>query len=333
MADLHINSKKRYLQEELDLILKYYPNDLNLLESLMPNRNRKSIILKAHNMGLSKPNNKLFTEYEDNIIKNHYPSNGAKHVLKLLTNRKIYEIHNRAFKLGVAHLTYNENYFHVIDSYEKAYWLGFIYTDGYITQKTNRFGIELNIKDMSHLQNFLDCIESNQKIRTRIRENKFNNKKKEFLESCSFVINNKKLHDSLYNLGVLPNKSKILEFPSEDKLNKKYQLDFIRGLIDGDGSVGLFNTSNGFKKPHISFISASEIFIKQVQDVLNSFDIKMNITITNGSLFRLMSEKQETVFKLLDLLYKNSNEKTRLKRKFQQYLKIYNYYNLNSLAQ
>lgn len=332
MADLHINTKERYSQEEIDLIIKYYPNDLDLLEKLLVKRNRKSIILKAFNLGLSKSNNKPFTKEEDDIIKNNYPSNGVKYVLPLLPNRKIYEIHNRAFKLGIAHLTYNENYFDKIDSYEKAYWLGFIYTDGYITEKTNRFGIELNIKDISHLQNFLDCLESNQKIKTRIRENKFDSKEQDYLESCSFTINNKKIHESLFKLGVFPNKSKIIEFPSENILDKKYQLDFIRGLIDGDGSIGLFNTSNGHKKPHISLVSASESFINKTKEILSDYGININIT-NNKSLFRLMSEKQETVLKLLELIYKNSNKQTRLKRKFQQYIKIYNYYNLNSLAQ
>lgn len=334
MADLHINTKERYTQEEIDLILKHYPHGLDLLVKLLPKRNRKSIILKAFNMGLSKPNNKPFTEIEDKILKDNYPSNGAKYVLNLLPNRKLFEIHQRAFKLGIAHLEYNENYFNEIDSSEKAYWLGFIYTDGYVTEKTNRFGMELNIKDMPHIQNFLDCMESNQKIRTRIRKNKFESREQEYLESCSFLLNNKRLHDDLINLGVLPNKSKIIEFPSESILQKEYQLDFIRGLIDGDGTIGLFNTSNGYKKPHVSLVSASEKFILQIQSIISTHGIKIGITKhKNGTLFRLMSEKQDVVFKLLELLYKNSNEKTRLKRKYNRYLKICNYYKINSLAQ
>lgn len=332
MADLHINTKERYTQEEVDLILKHYPNDLDLLVKLLPKRNRKSIILKAFNMGLSKSNNKPFTEVEDKIIKDNYPSNGGKYILTLLPDRKLFEIHKRAFKLGIAHLTYNDDYFNQIDSSEKAYWLGFIYADGYITEKTNRFGMELNIKDMSHMQNFLDCMDSNQKIRTRIRKNKFEGRGQEFLESCSFLLNNKKIHSDLLSLGVLPNKSSIIEFPSEDVLKKEYQLDFIRGLIDGDGTIGLFNTSNGFKKPHVSLVSASEKFIMQVKSILSSYGIELKLTKYN-SLFRLMSEKQGVVFSLLELLYKNSNEKTRLKRKYNNFLKICNYYKLNSLAQ
>lgn len=74
------------------------------------------------------------------------------------------------------------------------------------------------------------------------------------------------------------------------------------------------------------------MFIYKIKDILEEYNIKINIS-NNNMLFRLMSEKQEVVLNLLNLLYENSTEETRLKRKYQQYLKIYNYYNLNSLAQ
>ena len=74
------------------------------------------------------------------------------------------------------------------------------------------------------------------------------------------------------------------------------------------------------------------MFIYKIKDILEEYNIKINIS-NNNMLFRLVSEKQEVVLNLLNLLYENSTEETRLKRKYQQYLKIYNYYNLNSLAQ
>ena len=79
--------------------------------------------------------------------------------------------------------------FQSITTEEQAYWLGFIYSDGYITEKTNRFGIELNIEDYNHLQNLLDLMDSNLKIRTRERINNFESKTKDCLISCSILIN------------------------------------------------------------------------------------------------------------------------------------------------
>lgn len=326
MADLHIN-KIRYSKEEIEFIKKYYPNNLDLLEILMPNRNRKSIILKAFNMGLSKPNNPDFTSEEDKILYDFYPSNGGKYVQEnLLKYRSLYEIHNRAFKLKIAHLSYNENYFNIVNSSEKAYWLGFIYADGYITEKTNRFGIELNIVDYEHLQNFLYLLDSNQKIRVRQRPSSFD--KSKILTSCSILLNNRQLHDDLIRLGVLPNKSLILTFPSDELLPAEFRFDFLRGLIDGDGTIGLYNTSKGYKKPHISLISGSEIFIKQIQFILKLYNINMNIS-SKDNIYRLMTEKQDTVFLLLSLLYKNATKNSILERKYKNVLDIYNYYNMD----
>jgi hypothetical protein len=54
--------------------------------------------------------------------------------------------------------TLDEHYFEAIDTEEKAYWLGFIATDGWIT-KTG-LGIGLNVKDRSHLELFSRCVKS-----------------------------------------------------------------------------------------------------------------------------------------------------------------------------
>lgn len=42
--------------------------------------------------------------------------------------------------------------FDVIDTEEKAYWLGFMYADGYIASKGNVVGLNLSLKDIDHLK-------------------------------------------------------------------------------------------------------------------------------------------------------------------------------------
>ena len=49
---------------------------------------------------------------------------------------------------------FNENVFDVIDSEEKAYWLGFIFADGYISSRDYGFEISLSIIDVEHLIKF-----------------------------------------------------------------------------------------------------------------------------------------------------------------------------------
>ena len=64
----------------------------------------------------------------------------------------------------------DETFFDVINTEEKAYWLGFIYADGYITTKRNNgnqsLGITLSKSDKEHLEKFKRSIKSNHPINT-----------------------------------------------------------------------------------------------------------------------------------------------------------------------
>ena len=68
----------------------------------------------------------------------------------------------------------DENYFKVIDTEDKAYWLGFLYADGSITRfyKTDKktgekvirsLSLELGLQsgDKHHLEKFLESIKCN----------------------------------------------------------------------------------------------------------------------------------------------------------------------------
>lgn len=42
----------------------------------------------------------------------------------------------------------------MIDSEEKAYWLGFLYADGYLTARNHMVGLSISIKDIEHLRKY-----------------------------------------------------------------------------------------------------------------------------------------------------------------------------------
>jgi intein-encoded DNA endonuclease-like protein len=118
--------------------------------------------------------------------------------------------------------TLNENYFHNIDTAEKAYWLGFLSADGHLVENT---AITVNLKesDKNHLEKLAKALESSVKPKLREKTKSYN------INFCSKI-----LTQDLFHLGFTHNKSQTQFFPNIDS---KYYKDFIRGILDGDGSI------------------------------------------------------------------------------------------------
>ena len=53
--------------------------------------------------------------------------------------------------------TINQNYFEIIDTEEKAYWLGFLYADGSVT-KDRVITLQLSICDIEVVKNFNEVV-------------------------------------------------------------------------------------------------------------------------------------------------------------------------------
>lgn len=271
-----------------------------------------------HN-NIKKGWNAKWQEYEDEIIKQHYPSYGYKGVQKYIKNRSKQSIQQRALRLGVKYLSYNKYYFDIIDSHEKAYWLGFLYADGYVT-KDDRWGLELSSKDKSHIQNLLNAIEYTGIIKERTRGK---------ATTCSFLIKNKHMTDSLINNGVVPNKTYFLEFPNEEILSSTYYNDFIRGFFDGDGSI-YFNYLTKPRKDRknkiytrlhkeLNIVCQSEKFIKKLQVILKDNNINTHLSKDINGLFTLRISSLFQIKNFYNFIYSYSNPKIRLERKFNKF--------------
>lgn len=123
---------------------------------------------------------------------------------------------------------FNENIFDYIDTEEKAYWLGFIYADGYISNRDNRFELALSLHDIEHLRKFAKFMG-------------YENNIKQDSYRCRFYIRNKHLWNTLNSYGCTPKKSLTLEFPDERIFKSKDLIrHFIRGYFDGDGCVSYY---------------------------------------------------------------------------------------------
>lgn len=150
----------------------------------------------------------------------------------------------------------NDNFinYHFIDTMDKkfmSYLIGLLQTDGHLYENSRNRGkisLELRYKDkdiIKEISNHLDC---NYSIRERSRKTNY----KDDYKSISLTINDLDFRNKIKEWGMIPGKkSKEISIPNKNELDK---LEYIRGLYDGDGSLGF--TSEGF--PFVSFVTQSE---------------------------------------------------------------------------
>lgn len=218
---------------------------------------------------------------------------------------------------------FDNSVFDIIDTEEKAYWLGFIYADGYISSSPlnpnikSRYDFELSLsdKDVNHLykfNKFMKHEKDNVKVgKVRCKET--------VCGRCRWSIVNKHLWERLNEIGCTPNKSLTLEFPDESTFKSRDLIrHFIRGYFDGDGSLGLYQTKYITPKYSCDLLGTKSFLEK----VLEYSDIQ--------AAFRHDSRHSDETFsfnlsafrtkKFLDYLYKDCT--IYLDRKYIKYLEI-----------
>ena len=192
--------------------------------------------------------------------------------------------------------TINENSFNEIITPEQSYWLGVMYSDGYIThaQYTNKFGISVAKKDKEWLEKFKSFLNYNGDIKTyQVSDSGY----KPGAEYVRLLIGNNKIVQDLEHWGVIEHKSKLLcNLPDIPFLD-----DFVRGYIDGDGSL---------RKDYPCFqISGTKFFLK---DMANYLDIDYRL-YPDKEIYTLRYNTKESEY-LEKRLYKNA--KVYLQRKY-----------------
>ena len=131
--------------------------------------------------------------------------------------------------MGKRIYNFNQNFLSELNSPEKAYFLGLLYSDGCIHKNKDwesyniMFGqSEINKDIVYKINNLLD---SNYPITTTLKGSKL---------FYRIDLKSKQMFEDLQRLGVEPNKSLTCTFPD---INEELMPHFIRGLFDGDGCV------------------------------------------------------------------------------------------------
>jgi len=131
-----------------------------------------------------------------------------------------------------ANYNIDENFFNEIDTEEKAYILGWFYSDGCV-QDSGKCRIQIQKDDEDILYRIKEILKYDGPMYDIPPPKKFPHRKP---QTC-LCINRKVLAQDLIKWGCLPNKSLVLTYPTW--IDPALEHHFIRGVFDGDGSVSI----------------------------------------------------------------------------------------------
>lgn len=208
---------------------------------------------------------------------------------------------------------FNETIFDSIDTEEKAYWLGFIFADGYISSSKYTFEISLKGTDKHHLDKFNNFMQHEDQNHVKLSNIKLNGK---IFERCRWSVTNKHLWKTLNNLGCTPQKSLTLQFPNLNIFKTKNLIcHFIRGYFDGDGSFS--RTINARTvSPNVSLLGTYE-FLSQISNVSTIKGHFLHDKRHDQNTHIMYFTQFDTII-FLDYIYRNAS--IYLDRKYNLYL-------------
>ena len=198
----------------------------------------------------------------------------------------------------------NEYFFKDIDTYEKAYWLGFIMADGCVyTRKNNKNAqswliITLQYADINHLVKFNNAICGNYPIHEKTGKNG--------KQYCSICIVSDIMTEDLRKYGCTERKTWSVRLP---KLDSDFLMfGFLNGYFDGDGSI-IKTFEKGIYRYQLS-VYGNKMFINDIFEYFLKFNIKGNVyedkrknRIYTKPFFKITFEKMEYLKFIFDNTY------------------------------
>lgn len=194
----------------------------------------------------------------------------------------------------------NENIFNSIND-ESAYWLGFIWGDGSVNDRTLR--VKLAIKDIDHLMKLKTFLGSSHKIQHYPETG---------LEGAvALDISNQHLVDCLKRFNILPNKTYDHDFNFND-LPDLYLSDFWRGFFDADGCF----SKQGNYGHRLHLCSYRKPILNKWQAWVKPLGVNRPIKLMNNS-YEMSIYKKEHIRNVLEAIHMYTPNKIKLSRKYK----------------
>jgi len=251
------------------------------------NDNNKEKILEMHNLGFSNRKIAHCFGFAPQTIDYFFKKNNVKSNYRYSRNEDLLE---------------------KIDTPEKAYFLGWIASDGNLIE--NIYSIRLTIQDRDRgvLDLFSKMFETEKPLQF-VERGKPHHK-----DQYRFQLNSKKLYYDLIQHGVHPNKTSTVYLPDTlpDNLFKYY----LRGYFEGDGHL---KPRKKGESASFSIACKSENMLKQLQDkVLQLSGLELFIKMYKTEVFYLGCGGTRKTLKLMSWIYSDFPHLS-LERKYKTY--------------
>lgn len=215
-------------------------------------------------------------------------------------------------------LVLDGNYFEIIDTPDKAYWLGFIAADGCVIRHKTKSWLQIGLqkRDREHLEKLRGALQSEVSIIDVMYKNK--GKWGEYVDGkphyySRLHICSTKIVNDLERLGICQRKSKngIIPWAGDKHLLRHYY----RGVVDGDGSIGEYNLKNGLIQWKVSLVGCFELLESFVCYIHNEIGVRKPKICKVGKIFCVSYGGKNTPYKIIKFLYEG--EGSSLQRKAQ----------------
>lgn len=250
----------------------------------------------------------VFTKRQERDIKKLYQSGLTISQVADKFNVSYTGMLNALRKLGVTRrpaarkYVVNEHIFDVIDTEEKAYWLGFLYADGCLIK--THVTLTLAEKDRDHIERFVDFMGSDTPISIKTQ----NLQTKNPYPRATVTISGKHLSARLKELGIVVGRTVSIQ-DIWRQIPPELLHHWVRGFFDGDGCAE--------KKPHIHFSltrevgeSLIELFAKEAG---TNSDLKLVRNTRSNVVCNLKYKGYNNTMKIINYMYKEA--KTWMPRK------------------
>jgi hypothetical protein len=245
-SELGLKRPRIFSDEEIRIILDHYSSSsVETILSLLPSRDWETIRNKAIKLGKRRYVGNLKWSVDDEVLlKDVYTSRNKSEIMKFFPNRTWNGICSHAQGMGLIRdsriartdKTIKLN-FSKIDTEEKAYILGFVSADGYLSRRGTALEITLSTKDLKLLEWIRDSFCEDYKIDIFKKNAVFEGREYDCATQCRLRIHSTELCTQLHQYNLTSNKSLNLQPPPAGSIPNELMPHYLRGLSDGDGDI------------------------------------------------------------------------------------------------